>query len=499
MDKTSPLPVVALCAGASIGIWLWWRKQKSASSTDIPVAEGGLPLLGHALQYQEDPTACIRRQEQLVGKIFSLNLAGRRMVVIGSDSEAMKQVTMQRPTVLSAQRAVAEIGFEYLLGSTNVYKGTPFHKRVLKEEIAPKAKLGAMLPSLFQALSAGLDEESRLMRGTAEAVLSHPDAFVLVRRCILRASLDVLVSPDLLRRDPSLLTALMSFQDSVEDATAKAAVLPRFISLPLCLWPMALSRKRLARRLRRLMEGITESMDRGPWLRAFHSEQTSPEDAADFVIGLVFAAHKNPAIGAAQSLCFLRSLDEVTRRTALAEAKNLEAAMAAGREPSNAEEQLLSATTLRRCVLETMRLTAHTLGALRYARESIEIQTKSSRLTIPQGATIAIAHNSTHTDTSVWGADASEFRLERPEWVRNGDLASPVDAYKLTTFSQGVHKCPGEKLSLAVMEMMLCILLVRDSQLLHVPELSFERATLAQRQGRVPVTLRNPPLSKVQT
>ncbi|CAE7419543.1 CYP714C3 [Symbiodinium sp. CCMP2456] len=492
MDKTSPLPIVALCAGASIGIWLWWRKQKAASSTDIPVAEGGLPLLGHALQYQEDPTACIRRQELLVGKVFSLNLAGRRMVVIGSDSEAMKQVTMQPPTVLSAQRAVAEIGFEYLLGSTNVYKGTTFHKRVLKEEIAPKAKLEAMLPTLFQALSAGLDEESRLMRATSEAFLSHPDAFVLVRRCILRASLDVLVSPDLLRRDPSLLTALMSFQDRVEDATAKSAVLPRFLSLPLCLWPMALSRKRLSRRLRRLMEGSTEGTERGPWLRAFHSEQTSPEDAADFVIGLVFAAHKNPAIGAAQSLCFLRSLDEATQRTALAEAKKLKAAMTPGREPSKgAEEELLSATTLRRCVLETMRLTAHTLGALRYARESIEIQTKSSRLTIPQGATIAIAHNSTHTDTSVWGADASEFRLERPEWVRNGDLASPVDAYKLTTFSQGVHKCPGEKFSLAVMEMMLCILLVRDSQLLQVPKLSFERATLAQRQGRVPVTLRS--------
>ena len=259
---------------------------------------------------------------------------------------------------------------------------------------------------------------------------------------------------------------------------------------------MALSRKRLSRRLRRLMEGITEGTESGPWLRAFHSEKTSPEDAADFVIGLVFAAHKNPAIGAAQSLCFLRSLDEATQRTALAEAKKLEAAMTPGGKPSNgAEEELLSATTLRRCVLETMRLTAHTLGALRYARESIEIQTKSSRLTIPQGATIAIAHNSTHTDTSVWGADASEFRLERPEWVQNGDLASPVDAYKLTTFSQGVHKCPGEKFSLAVMEMMLCILLVRDSQLLQIPKLSFERATLAQRQGRVPVTLR----SKVQT
>ena len=74
MDKTSPLPVVALCAGASVGIWLWWRKQKAASSADIPVAEGGLPLLGHALQYQEDPTACIRETGAACGKDFLFEL-----------------------------------------------------------------------------------------------------------------------------------------------------------------------------------------------------------------------------------------------------------------------------------------------------------------------------------------------------------------------------------------------------------------------------------------
>ena len=165
---------------------------------------------------------------------------------------------MQPATVLSAQRAVAEIGFEYLLGPANVYRGTTFHKRVLKEEVNPKAKLEALLPIFSQALSRALDDEAGALMGpgtTSDSVLAHPDAFHLVRRCILRATLDVLVSPSLLHRDPSLLSALMTFQDHVEDATAKAAVLPRLLSLPLCLWPMALSRRRLAGRLRRLLAG----------------------------------------------------------------------------------------------------------------------------------------------------------------------------------------------------------------------------------------------------
>ena len=363
---------------------------------------------------------------------------------------------------------------------------------VLGQEISSKEKFDTMLPTLFQALSTTLDDECRAHK-SRDATLSHPDVFHLVRRCILRAALDVLVTPWLLRRDPSLLTALMSFQDNVEDAIAKAAVLPRFLALPLCLWPMALSRRRLTRRLKRILESVkteAEAAEAGPWLRAFWSEQVPLQDAAEFVVGLVFAAHKNPAIGAAQSLCFLRSLDVTTQQTAAAEAKRLQASMADGARQKGGVEALLAAATLRQCVLETMRITAHTLGALRYANAPLEIKTRTSNLTIPRGATVAIAHNSTHSDVSVWGSNASEFRLDRPEWtLQSADMSSPVEPYKLTTFSQGVHKCPGEKFAMAVMEMMLALLLLRDSQLHRTPELSFERATLAQRAGPVPVKL----------
>ena len=307
----------------------------------------------------------------------------------------------------------------------------------------------------------------------------------------MRAVLDVLLTPDLLQRDPSLLSALMWFQDSVEDATAKAAVLPRLLSLPLCLWPMSLSRRRLVRRLRRLLGSISGT-DCGPWLRAFRSEQLPLDDAAEFVIGLVFAAHKNPAIGAAQSLCFLQSVDEKTQHTATEEARRLQSAMTDGSSKGGAEMALLAAITLRQCVLETMRVTAHTLGALRYAKTPLVIRTEMSLATIPEGATIAVAHNSMHTNACIWGSDAEKFRMDRPEWAAKGeDLASPVDPYKLTTFSQGVHKCPGEKFAMAVMEMMLALLLLRDSQLPDISPLSFERATLAQRERPVRIHFRS--------
>jgi cytochrome P450 len=69
----------------------------------------------------------------------------------------------------------------------------------------------------------------------------------------------------------------------------------------------------------------------------------------------------------------------------------------------------------------------------------------------------------------------------------------PVDEYKYTTFSHGIHKCPGERMAISMMEMVLAILLVRNAKLAvekeNLPSVSFERATLAQRDGNVPITI----------
>ena len=43
----------------------------------------------------------------------------------------------------------------------------------------------------------------------------------------------------------------------------------------------------------------------GPWLHKFKEANLSPIEAATLVVGLLFAAHKNAAIGTAQSFCFL--------------------------------------------------------------------------------------------------------------------------------------------------------------------------------------------------
>ena len=483
--------------------------QQQQESSNIPNAKDAVPLLGHALQYKKDPPGCIRDQEKRTNsKVFRLNLAGRHMVIVGSCPDTMKYVATQPESVLSSCRAVAEIGFEYTLGHFNVYQGTAWHKTILKNYIMGDQFQTVFLPAIYQALGRAVTEETKALSSNNSSsgrqldYVAGSDLFLFARRCVLRATLDQFVSPFLLQEDPQLLNALMIFQDMVEDATAKAAVLPRWVSLPLCLWPTEKARKVLQHRIARLLQTMWNKASDdpsccilGPWSKTYMEEQTLPELAAEHLIGLIFAAHKNPSIGAAQSLCFLKSeLREEQQQQATKEATRLCHVLTLANGTSSVAA-LVEATTLRACVLETMRVTAHTLGALRYVEKTIDLPTCNTTtnqpLRIAQGETISMAHHTMHMEPSIWGETPAKFSIDRPEWQnmtksQHDNIGIPIDAYKLTTFSNGLHKCPGEKVALAIMEALVAIWLTKGVEIVgELPPVSFERATLAQRAGPV--------------
>ena len=531
LRSLDPFQAAYLCLAISIPVSLWLYYSSSNNShkdnDSVPDAPGGVPLLGHALLYKTNPTGCIRQLESTTdSKLFRINLAGRRMIVLGSDPQAMQFLAQQPESTLSSRRAVAELGFEYVLGSLNVYEGTDWHKRILKNYISHGS---TFLPNMFQALQKALEEELRVLPNhptTADSrhdtnMVQVPDVFAFTRRCVLRATLDEFVTPQLLENDALLLTDLMVFQDRLEDAIAQSAVLPRWLALPLFLWPVQSLRYGLQSRMSRSLESILPEERNnastkattgqhgkiGPWLQTYLEEKTLPTVAAEHLIGLIFAAHKNPSIGASQSLCFFRTeLNKDQQNEGAVEAQRVcdlfASHLECDEQITNASlgllsEGLLQAKTLRACVLETNRLVAHTLGAVRYVNKPLQVTTttadkKERTYIINPGETVSFAHHTVHMEPSLWGKDAADFRLARPEWdqdsnnvTENGDLGVPVDQYKYTAFSNGMHKCPGERIAMAMMEIMLALLVQKEAHFVvdKLPPLSFERATLAQRDG----------------
>ena len=151
------------------------------------------------------------------------------------------------------------------------------------------------------------------------------------------------------------------------------------------------------------------------------------------------------------------------------------------------DEALAGCHTIQRCVLETLRLCAHAIGAVRtvVAPGGFVL---AGRYWVARGETIALAHVAVHRSTEVWGADADAFRPSRPEYGEAGAPASPPSEYEYTTFSQGLHTCPGERLALRTMELLVAHFLTKGAALDGpLPPVSFERATLAQRERVVAI------------
>lgn len=244
------------------------------------------------------------------------------MVVVGSDSAVIKEVATASESILSARRAVAEIGFNETLGSLNVYFGTDLHKRWIKETYgawwarqphdAPSGLRDEIRP-LWRSLDRSLERERA-------ASLRAADLFGLARATVLRCQVERLLGAPVLEAagDAAFISAFMSFQDRIEDATAKAAVLPRTLSLPLVLWPVARMRRKLTRRLAAAIACAERGADPatlGSWLRAAATlpgelARRPSAQVAELAIGLLFASHKNPSIGAAQTLCALLELGD---------------------------------------------------------------------------------------------------------------------------------------------------------------------------------------------
>ena len=503
----------------------------SGASSVIPTAPGNLPILGHALSYKKNPAAFLRKAVDTCGPIFRLNLAGRRFVAVTdsndntTSSSLVRQVGKLTESEASARLAVSEIGFDYTLGRANVFVGTEWHKRVLKDKIW--RRMDELTKQLLPALTRNLDYELQrhiTQNSSTPGRVLVPDLFDLTRRVVLRTLLQVLVGTCILPTNNSasdtdqLVLEMMKLEDEIEGATAAAAVLPKWLSKPFILYPVQWQREKVQKKIAFAIEkerlnritrshlGLTseDESDRwGPWLAAEGSTQSpgtpgagngnrsSPvemtaaevSEIAELVVGLMFAAHKNAAIASAQTFCFFAATkDEQSKEC---QEVQREASILL-RDPKQVTMDMIEKWLphTRNHVLETLRLSAHSIGALRKVCRPVRLRDKNRNVYhIQEGETIAVLHNAMNTSREIWGPDALEFRPSR--FTEKGNLGLSI-----ATFSHGVHKCPGERVAMTVVEILFALLVDRNATVdSAMPSICFERATLAQRAGPVAISI----------
>jgi hypothetical protein len=384
------------------------------------------------------------------------------------------------------------MGFEQTLGLMNVVSGTDFHRACIQASFA-----GSRIADEAEPMLLALQRALRLEFAAAAAnggIVS--DFLCLIRRCVLRSVICRLLGESVMTRLPDhFIDSFMKYQDAVESATARAAVLPPWFARLFVLSKVEAQRERVRLHLSCAIADAWLGADAsgcGPWLESFKKSGIHHAAAGELSVGLLFAAHKNPAIGAAQAALFTLQSD------ASFQSQVRTSAAAALRQPTAVLSE--PASILRRIALETCRVTAHAIGAVRKVLPSdgFILESGKHRFWAEQGDTIALTHIAVHRSPGLWGesggsrtpaanctADADVFAPNRPQWSQN------PDQYMHTTFSHGVHRCPGEGLALLIIQCVLVEIVAGAWECClesPIPELSWERATLAQRC--FPVTMR---------
>eukprot|EP00041_Stephanoeca_diplocostata_P035803 m.1276046 g.1276046 ORF g.1276046 m.1276046 type:complete len:567 (-) comp24762_c0_seq25:4762-6462(-) len=501
------------------------KQLPKGSCLSPPVAPMSLPLVGHAVWYKNDPVGYLvelaqsKSRESPIHGVVRVNLAGFHTTIVSSEV-AMKAIATAPSSVLSLRDAVADFGFEEALGDLNVYLGTDVHRHVLKGHVYPTLKHNVAIQ--MDAIRRAVDDHF-----FSNSTNDSKNVLPTMRKVFLQSSIELFVGLRLIRKHPEFIDQYMEFQDQLEEAIAKAIVLPKWVAQNLVLPRIRQQRQLLVQMLTGCIEEMWESTSGtasnddddtelvGYWTLALrtmrwqdlrgwtafcrrqeHASATtwvpgitvSAPHAAEFIIGLLFASHKNPSLGASQTLLFL--LDDQHSNIRKAVVDEARERNTASLRCLSGQAVLDSLPRLHRCVLEALRLTAHTIGGVRkvVAQEgfSFPAQTDGVQYHLRQGEYVAISHSTPHMDPSRW-ARPTQFDPFGREWE-----SPDADEYRLTTFSHGVHRCPGRHLAQVQMALTLSYLL-SCGQITAVeqplPRLCYARATLAQRSAPCHVTV----------
>lgn len=395
-----------------------------------PILSGGLPYIGHAIEFYRDQEGFFRRGYQQHGRIFGIKLLGQPMaVLVGPEEQSFffkstdKQLDMEKPYGFLA----AMFGKIAFLGSHETYK---LHRPVL-HSLFGREQMTGYLPVMSRAVQAWLDGlgESGEMELTGEMVKLVKE---VAGRCFLGDEVHERLEA----------AGFWAQYDALS-----ASLDPLLYKLPL---PKFARRDAAKRKIHAILQPLIEERRRQPKADGFQHLLDQPDGAgqplpdeiiANFFAALMFAGHETTAGQAAWSIIHL--IENRDYRAQVAD----EAQRVLGDARQVNHVHMREFTRTNAAVQETGRLRPSAETLIREVKEEFELD----GYRIPAGWFVMTSTAAAHFIPEYF---ADPYRYDPLRFTERKEGGG----FELLTFGGGLHKCTGMNFARTEMAIILALL-----------------------------------------
>lgn len=395
-----------------------------------PMLSGGLPYIGHVLEFYRDQENFFRRGYQTHGNVFGIKLLGQPMaILVGPQQQSFffrstdKQLDMEKPYAFLA----AMFGRIAFLGSHETYKQ---HRPVLHSLFGRDQMVG-YLPVMSRAIKAWVDSlgESGEMEITTQMTELVKE---VAGRCFLGDAVHERLEAEGFWAQYDALSASLD---------------PLLYNLPL---PKFARRDAAKQKIRAILQPLIEERRANPVDDGFQylldqpdgSGQPLPDEiVANFFAALMFAGHETTAGQAAWSVIHLIE-NEAYRQRLAAEVERV-----LGGLDEVSHMHMREFTLVNAAVQETGRLRPSAETLIREVKEDIELD----GYRIPAGWFVMTSTAAAHFIPEYF-ADPYRYDPERFSERKEGG------GFELLTFGGGLHKCTGMNFARTEMSIILAML-----------------------------------------
>ncbi|CAC9461466.1 CYP51 / Lanosterol 14-alpha demethylase [Leishmania donovani] len=435
--------LLLLAAGLALYGWYFCKSFNTTRPTDPPVVHGTTPFVGHIIQFGKDPLGFMLKAKKKYGGIFTMNICGNRITVVGDVHQHSKFFT-PRNEILSPREVYS---FMVPVFGEGVAYAAPYPRmreqlNFLAEELTV-AKFQNFAPSIQHEVRKFMKANWNKDEGEIN-ILDDCSAMIINTAC------QCLFGEDLRKRlDARQFAQLLA---KMESCLIPAAVfLPWILKLPLpqsyrCRDARAelqdiLSEIIIAREKEEAQKDTNTSDLLAGLLGAVYRDGTrmSQHEVCGMIVAAMFAGQHTSTITTTWSLLHL--MDPRNKRH-LAKLHQEIDEFPAQLNYDNVMEEMPFA---EQCARESIRRDPPLVMLMRKVLKPVQV----GKYVVPEGDIIACSPLLSHQDEEAF-PNPREWNPERNMKLVDGAFCG---------FGAGVHKCIGEKFGLLQVKTVLATVL----------------------------------------